>query len=76
MGKEPRNADELKSMLLTELRKRPDCNHVLDAHVVKAYPQVSSLPNWRAQFTCSGSRSTPVVAFQIVSRLQILYDLA
>jgi hypothetical protein len=75
MGKASRTADQLKSMLMTELRKRPDCIHVLDAHVVKAYPHVSSLPNWRAQFTCNGSRSTPLGAVQLVSRMQILYDL-
>lgn len=75
--KQLKTADELKSIIMQEIRKDPDCNSVQAVEIMPT-PERSALnPNWSvAVWTLEGEPSTPPCARDIERDIQSKFALA
>jgi hypothetical protein len=75
--KQLKTADELKSIIMQEIRKNPDCSSVQAVNIMPA-PEGSAFdPNWSvAVWTLEGEPSTPPCARDIERDIQSKFALA
>jgi hypothetical protein len=75
--KQMKTADELKSIIMQEIRKNPDCSSVQAVEIMPT-PNRSALdPNWSvAVWTLQGEPSTPPCARDIERDIQSRSALA
>jgi hypothetical protein len=76
MTKEKRPAAKLEEMLLTEIRKHPELNVILDVAVTPHRSPVSDGPTWEASYVTDGPDSKVALADEIARLLQGQFDLA
>jgi len=72
--KPKKSADELTTMIMRELRNRPDCSHVLEVVIVPNIDEAPHHPNWKAGFTADGPSTAPAEAYQIARDLSAQFD--
>jgi hypothetical protein len=69
--KETRTVSELQLLLMEEIRRYPECNHITGVAITRPVNR-----NWDAAWVCSGPRSARPIAYEIARRLQGQFDLA
>ena len=74
--KQKKTADELKQIIMQEIRKHPICNSVQDVKIMPAPEQPSPHPNWRIMWTLVGEPSAPVGAQDVERDVQSQFTLA
>ena len=70
-GKQKKSQSELIALLMQELRKHPECDHVISVAIIRPVQQ-----NWDAAWTVSGNEVVCSRAFEIARALQEQFDLA
>jgi hypothetical protein len=73
--KQKKTEAELVDLIMTEIRKRPECNHIMSVAITRPPQQASHHPNWDAAFTINGNEIPPERAFMIVRELRAQFDL-
>jgi hypothetical protein len=74
--KQKKTADELKKLIMQEIRKHPICTSVQDVEIVPAPEQPPPQPNWRVMWTLGGEPSAPPRARDIERDIQSQFTLA
>ena len=75
--KQLRTADELKSIIMQEVRKNPDCCSIQAVEIMPAPEQSAPHSNWRvAMWTLVGEPSAPPSARDIERDIQSKFALA
>jgi hypothetical protein len=75
--KQPKTADELKRIIMQEIRKDPDCGSVRAVEIMPDPEQSAPHPNWRVSiWTLEGAPSTPPRADEIERDIQSRFALA
>jgi hypothetical protein len=74
--KEKKTSVELAVLLMSELRKHPECDHVIDVAITRPLQEATHHPNWDAAWTVNGNEIVCRRAFQIARKLQGQFDLA
>ncbi len=69
--KEKKSSTELEALLMKELRKNPECNHVISVAIIRPLEK-----SWDAQWTVEGNEVVCPRAFKIARALQAKFDLA
>lgn len=69
-----KSADELEAMIMEEVRKHPDWNHVQGAVILPNIGAALHHANWKAGFTVAGSRIVPAEAEQFARVLSSQFD--
>jgi hypothetical protein len=64
----------LSDLLMKELRKHSECDHVKSVGFTRP-SQSAPYPNWASAFTCEGPKIAPPIAWAISRRFQEQYDL-
>ena len=70
-AKERKTERELTALLMTEVRKHGECDHVTSVAITRP---VSS--NWGAAWVMSGNKSAPPMVYEIERELQAQFDIA
>ena len=55
-------------MIMQELRKYPECNHVTSVGITRPLQRAPHDPNWAPAFTCNGPKIAPPIAFEIATK--------
>ena len=66
---------ELAALIMSEIRKHPECSHVASVGFTKPQKIVPHQANWEPAWTCNGSKIAPLIAFEIGRTFQNQYDL-
>jgi hypothetical protein len=75
--KQLKTADELKSIIMQEIRKNPDCSSVQAVEIIPAAERSALDPNWSvAIWTLEGEPSAPPCARDIERDVQSKFELA
>jgi hypothetical protein len=75
--KQLKTADELKRIIMQEIRKNPNCSAVQAVEIVPAPEQSATNPNWRVSiWTLEGEPSAPQCADDIERDIQSKFALA
>jgi hypothetical protein len=74
--KQKKTADELKKIIMQQIRNHPICSSVQDVEIVPAPEQPSPHPNWRVMWTLDGEPTAPVSAQEIERDVQSQFTLA
>jgi hypothetical protein len=70
MAKEVKSESELKALLMAEIRKCPECNHIDSVYITK------SLPNsWDVAWVLSGPKTAGARAQEMVNDFRLKFDL-
>jgi hypothetical protein len=69
--KEKISEAELTALLMKEIRKHPECEHVVGVAIIKPVQQ-----NWGAAWVVDGNEIAGRPAFAIAEELQAKFDLA
>lgn len=69
MAKEKKSSRELASLLMAEIRKRPECANIADVAII--FPIGT---NWDVAWTMIGNTMAEPVANQIAHELLLKYD--
>ena len=69
--KEKKTREQLTELLTAEIRKHPECNHVISVAITRPLTQ-----DWDTAFTVDGNEIVCLIAFAIARDLQTKYDLA
>jgi hypothetical protein len=69
--KETKTESELELILMEEIRRHPECNHVTGVAITRPTDR-----NWDAAWVCSGPRLAPSIADEIARKLQAQFDLS
>lgn len=75
MDKQKKTQDELKAIVMQEIREHPGLHSIQGVLIERPLQQVSPSPNWRASWIVDGPASRPAEAEEIVRRLQSQFDL-
>ena len=75
MAKEEISIAKLATLLMHEIRKHPECDHVASVAFTRPLRVASHQPNWEPAFSCNGTKVAPRVVFDIATRFQNQYDL-
>jgi len=70
MAKEKKSKDELIALLMQEIRKHSECDHVISVAIIKPLHQ-----SWDAAWTVNGNEVVCSRAFDIARALQAQFDL-
>lgn len=73
--KQSRTASELAEILMAEIRKYPECGHIVSVAVTPPMMQGVHGANWNATWQVKGNEPVGPHAGQITRRLQSQYDL-
>jgi hypothetical protein len=68
-------ASKLEELLMQEIRRHRECDHVAGVGFLRPVQESPDQPNWSPSFVCDRPQSTPSLAFEIARRLQNEYDL-
>jgi hypothetical protein len=74
--KEKKSEQELKQLIMEQIRQYPQWSDILDVAITKANRSATYQPNWDAAFVHNGQAATPDGAFRIARELGNKYDLA
>jgi hypothetical protein len=75
--KQLKTADELKRIIMQEIRKNPNCSSVQAVEITPAAEQSAPHPNWRVSiWTLEGEPSAPPCASDIERDIQSKFALA
>jgi hypothetical protein len=75
--KQLKTADELKSIIMQEIRKNPNCNSVQAVEIMPAPEPSAAHPNWSvSMWTLEGEPSAPPCAGDIERDIQSKFALA
>ena len=74
--KQKKTADELKKIIMQEIRKHPICSSVQDVEIMPAPEQPLPHPNWRVMWTLGGEPSAPPSGRDIERDIQRQFTLA
>jgi hypothetical protein len=75
--KQLKTADELKRIIMQEIRKNPDCDSVRAVEIMPAADQTGPHPNWSVSiWTLEGEPSAPACAGDIERDIQSKFALA
>jgi hypothetical protein len=72
--KEKKTHADLIALLLWELRKHPECDHVVRVVIIQPVP--SAPHDWDVAWTVGGNQILCPAALRIASELQAKFDLA
>ena len=75
MAKETRTREELAQILMSEIRKYPECNHVVDVAITPPVQRAPDQCNWDAGWIVSGNQIACRHAWEIARQLQARFDL-
>ena len=65
---------ELEALLMEQLRKHPECDHVLAVTITRPVQQSPGDPNWDAAWSVDGNRIACPRAFEIARQLRGQFD--
>lgn len=74
--KEKKTADELAALIMGEIRKYPECNHILNVTITRPVQRAPHQPNWDVAFVVHGNVIAPEFAYRIAREVQSHFDLA
>ena len=75
-AKEKKTRADLLALLMGELRKHPECDHVVRAAITQPVQHTPDHPNWDVAWSVSGNQILCPAALRIASELQAKFDLA
>jgi hypothetical protein len=75
-AKETKTHADLLALLMEELRKHPECDHVVRAAITQPVRYTAHHPNWDVAWTVGGNQILCPAALRIASELQAKFDLA
>ena len=75
-AKETKTRAELINLLMQELRKHPECAHVVNVAITRPAQRAPHHPNWDATWTVYRNQVVCPAAFRIASELQAQFNLA
>ena len=75
-AKEKKTRLDLIALLMAELRKYPECDHVVRVAITQPLRSDPHQPNWDVGWTGSGNQILCPAALRIASELQAKFDLA
>jgi hypothetical protein len=70
-GKAKKTETELRSLIMREIRKYPECHNVQDVLIER-----QQSPNWQSSWVMDGSTPRPARALEIERMLKREYDLS
>jgi hypothetical protein len=73
--KEAKTGTELAGLIMHEIRKLPECDHITRVAITRRLRQMPDQPNWRFSWTVNGSWPVPGAAFKIAERFLAQADL-
>ena len=73
--REKKTADELSALVMLEIRKHLEWNHITSAAISRPVQRTTNAPNWDVMFGRTGRELTPNEAFEVVRGLQAKYEL-
>jgi hypothetical protein len=74
--KEKKTQADLIALLMGELRKHPECDHVVRVTITLPVRNAPHHPNWDVAWTVGGNHILCPAALRIASELQAEFDLA
>jgi hypothetical protein len=66
---------KLEKLLMEEIRRHRECDHVAGVAFLRPVRESPDHPNWVPSFVCDRPQSTPSLAFEIARRFQDEYEL-
>jgi hypothetical protein len=69
--KQTRTEAELKVLLMDEVRRYPECDHITSVAITRPPDH-----NWDVAWGCNGPKAAPAIAYEIARRLAGQFDLA
>jgi len=74
--KQKKTAVELKALLMAEVRKHPECSHIMGVAITRLMQSAPHQPGWAPNWLCGGSKSAPPIADEIGRTFQSEFDFA
>ena len=75
-AKDKKTHADLITLLMWELRKHAECDHIVRITITRPVQSAPHLPNWDVAWTVRGDHILCPAALRIVSELQAKFDLA
>lgn len=75
MEKQEITTDELRSLIMAEIRRRPECNHIADVAILRPPQLEPHHPNWQPSWTRHGFASAPAIAWEVARELQARFNV-
>jgi hypothetical protein len=75
-AKERKTQADLIALVMAELRKHPECDHVVRIAITLPMRSAPHYPNWDVAWTVRGNQILCPAALRIASELQGKFDLA
>ena len=75
-AKEKKTHAELIALLMAELRKHAECDHIVRVAITQPVRSAPHHPNWDVAWTVGGNQILCPAALRIASELQAKFDLA
>jgi hypothetical protein len=66
---------ELTALLMTEIRKHPECNHVTSVGITRPMQSAPHHPNWAPAWSFNSPKIEPPIAVEIAGKFQNEFDL-
>ena len=74
-AKEKKTQADLIALLMKELRKLPECDHVVRITITLPVQIAAHYPNWDVAWTIDGNQVLCPAALRIAGELQAKFDL-
>jgi hypothetical protein len=74
-SKPTKTTQELTTLIMTEIRKHPECNNITSVGITRPLQQAPHHPNWAPAWTMNGPKLAPPIAQEIARRFQNEFDL-
>jgi hypothetical protein len=74
--KPKKTESELQALLMQEVRKRPECQDVRGAAIIRPVQSAAHHPNWDTGWLMHGPGAAPLCASEIAQKLRHEFDLA
>jgi hypothetical protein len=75
VAKETKTEPELVALIMTQIRKYPEYNHIDGVKITRQRQRTPDDPNWVYQWSTSGNKMAPQAASNIAERLRARINL-
>jgi hypothetical protein len=76
MAKVKKTTVELTALIMTEIRKHPECDHIRGIGFTRPMQVAPHHPNWAPAWSTNGPKTQPPIADEIARQFQNKFDLA
>ena len=71
MTKEKKTESDLIALIMSEVRKHPECSHISSVGIIRPVNM-----SWDAVFVCNGPKISGPKASEVVHKIRAQYDVA